>query len=215
MSWVKRVPPADPDYFCNCPPCPFCFVWDAAAGQDRAEKKGFALARLQPLALPVLAGIAFVLTVGITRRYGDLTTPASERFSLAASPAPQRHTAPVVPAIVSHTASESPAPSRADSPVHAKSVVATAPMSDPTQSEVPISLSLVNKQPDGTKFVVLHNVAEKPLFVTITLRNASAQKYWAQLPVGAADVTRLLPASPGDRITLSSAGYRDQVTEVY
>jgi hypothetical protein len=105
---------------------------------------------------------------------------------------------------------------RPDSAIHAQSLSATTSLSTPSEAEVPVRV-VVNKLPDGAERVDLRNLSAEPLLVTINVSGESApNKFIAQVPVAAADVTRLygLPASPGDRITLASRGYRDQVTRV-
>ena len=214
MSWVKRVPPGDPDYFCDCPPCPFCFVWAAEGGQDRPGKKRRERLGTPRFVLPILAGIAFVLTVGITMRHEDLSTAAPEQVSASTSPPVPGNT----PAPAQPNASDSAAAAPATEPPRAATVPAAAtPLSDPSLPEVPVTI-VIKRSSDGAMHrALLRNESAQPLLVTINVSNKSVpNKYMTQVSVAAADVTKLdgLPTAPGDRIILASAGYRDQVTYV-
>jgi len=83
MSWVRRVSPGDPAYFCNCPPCPFCFEW-VKEGDDARKRKSRERPTTLRFSLSILAGIAVALTVGITLLEQNLSTASSEH---AADPA--------------------------------------------------------------------------------------------------------------------------------
>jgi len=219
MSWVKRVPPGDPDYCCNCPPCPFCFVWADEGDEDRPSKRNQPRkARREPsrrrrFVLPLLAAVAFVVTVGITMRHGDVLSAVTELVFAPAGPAVPGH-APAAPQpTVPASAGEALARSSAAPAAPAKSLSPVSPASEPNQPEVPVTL-VTNKRVDGSGRVVLRNLSDQPLLVTINVSNASVpNKYMTQVSVSAADVAKLdgVPTAPGDQITLASAGYRDQV----
>ncbi|HXW74484.1 MAG TPA: hypothetical protein VEK10_06695 [Steroidobacteraceae bacterium] len=214
MSWVKRVPLGDPDYFCDRPPCPFCFVWAVEGSNDRREKKSHPQPRKRHVPY-VLAGIALVVTIGITIRHEDLLTWANADVSTQASP-PTRDPTPSAPQpIGSHSGSETAASSAALA-ARSKPIPTTTPVSDPPQTELPVSL-IAKTLPDGAQRFVLRNRSTEPLLVTIIVSNTSEQnKYVTQVSIAAADMTTLdgLTTVPGDRIILASAGYRDQVTQV-
>jgi len=83
---------------------------------------------MQRFVLPVLAGIGFVVTVGITMRHEGRSTRANVSAPTAVI---KGHTAPALQPTSAHRASGVLAASAADPAVPTKSVLPTTPVSDP------------------------------------------------------------------------------------
>jgi len=214
MTWVKRAPPGDPYYFCDCPPCPFCFVWVEEIGHDPPESKKGCLTRIQPLLLPLLAIIAFALTVGITMRHESLRSAANELVAAATS-LPARVQIPLaVQSTVAEPAGALSAASSSDSAVPTKTALPAAPASEPAPPEVPVAVVL-SPTAAGGLYAVLENQSTEPLLVMLTISDRKGgHKYTTTLTVPPYSAAQLegIAAERGDRITLASNGYRDQVT---
>jgi hypothetical protein len=214
MSWVKRAQPGDPYYFCNCPPCPFCFVWVEDADHDPAEKKRRGRTRIQPVVLPLLAIIAFALTVGITMRHESLRSAAKEFVSAATSLPARVQMPPAVQPTVAEPAGALPAAPSAGSAAMTKTAPTATPASEPAAPEVPVAVVL-SPTPAGGLYAVLENQSREPLLVMLSISDRKGgHKYTTTLTVLPYSTAQLdgIAAERGDRITLASNGYRDQVT---
>ena len=231
MSWVRRKAPGDPAYFCECPPCPFCFEWVDDAGKDRPRRsrrqhatlEQSSTGRQRPLAqrlvLPALVGIAFALTLGLTMRHQNAPNESSrllERTAVVARqevrtheeppPPTARREAPApTPPAVAKAASEPPA-SPADPGAEAASAAAPA-----RQEPVPVRYSL-KADPDTGVTISLRNWTQAALDLRVTAVDPStgnqsmvALNIPAQTTV---DVTRAgLVAEHGYELRLESPGY--------
>jgi len=231
MSWVRRMPPGDPAYFCDCPPCPFCFEWveEEAGDAPRARKRERSLKRtdasdsaggerrmVRQLLLPVLTGIAFVLTVGITMRHQnppsapDVHSAALVSPAALAPPVAQGHGVLPQPQAPAAAAKPPPAPVTASQPPPAPS---PDPADAATSEErpLPVRVSFVSS-PEAGVTVRLHNGTEAALDIKATAvdRSSGSQSMVAVNvpPLTTIDLTGAgLVAEHGYQLRVESPGY--------
>jgi hypothetical protein len=229
MSWVRRTAPGDPAYFCNCPPCPFCFEWvddvkdrPRRRKPERATLQASSTSRQRPVAqrlvLPALVGVAFALTLGLTMRHQNVPNESSrllERTAVVArrevrsreeppQPLAQRDApAPTPPATAN--AGEPPLPALSPADPGAE---ATEP---PRQEPVPVRFTL--KADPGTGVAIsLRNWTAAALDLRVTAVDpATGNQSMVALNIPArttVDVTRAgLVAEHGYQLRLESPGY--------
>jgi len=221
MSWVKRMPPGDPAYFCDCPPCPFCFEWVDERGDVTARRTGRERPRMRRLVLPVLAGTAFLLTVGLTMRNQNMwATPlAAPSISPTPRPSPSPPPASVPAATPSReaVASEQPAiPSVPASGVVAPESVRTDTSgNDVTNELVPVIMRVRGKEHTAA----LKSMSSDPLTVSVRSRNPTGGNesiVQVSVPPNArVDLAETgLVIDAGNEITLHSPPYRDRTLVV-
>ena len=235
MSWVRRVPPGDPAYFCDCPPCPFCFEWVAEKADDapRRRKRERPLRRkdasdslnaeprtMRRLLLPVLTGIAFVLTVGITMRHQRLPAPLIDHVPvLATLPVARREASP--PLAARSDPPPAPAQSAAPMPASEPPAAPSDPGSDATtegpapeparQEPLPVRLS-VRSSPESGVSITLRNGSRAPLDLKVTAvdpSSGSQSMVAVNIPaLTTVDLTRAgLVAEHGYQLRLESPGF--------
>jgi hypothetical protein len=216
MSWVKRMPPGDPAYFCDCPPCPFCFTWVDEKG-DAANRR--ARPRTRNPVLPVLAGTAFLLTLGLTMRPQNTWT-----IPLATTPIP-----PVSGPSPPRPASDPPATSFWNPAARQQRVIASVPASGEAAPEaVPLeaAASDVNANEPVPVFLRIHedgdghtpalqNTSNHPLTVKVQSHDPRTGNYWmGQVhlpPYARVDLAETgLVIETGYEIELQSPPYKDR-----
>jgi hypothetical protein len=216
MSWVKRMPPGDPAYFCDCPPCPFCFTWvneEGHAGNRRTSP------RTRNLVLPVLAGTAFLLTLGLTMRHQNtwMTPLATTPNPPASGPSgPRPASDPPATSFWNPAARQLPAiPSApASGEVATEAVPLKASASDVNPSElVPVYLR-IHGDGEGNA-PALKSMSNRPLTVRVQSHNPSNGNYrMVQVhvpPYARVDLAETgLLIEPGDEIALQSPPYKDR-----
>ena len=216
MTWVKRKPPGDPAYFCGCPPCPFCFAWVDEKG-DAADRR--ANPRIRNRVLPVLAGAAFLLTLGLTMRHQTTwTTPlATTPIRPASGPSAPR------------PASDPPATSFSSPAAGRKPAIPSVPASDEAAPEaVPLEASASEVNADelvpvlGTIYeheeahtLALRSMSKHPLTVRVQSHSPATGNYMmVQVnipPYAHVDLAETgLVVAPGDEIALQSPPYKDR-----
>jgi hypothetical protein len=220
MTWVKRDPPGDAEYCCECPPCPFCFVWVAEPRKRRPRRKKKEIEREPSSALrfvPLgLTGAAFVLTVAITMKHPGWPHAAQNTPRSAAAPAiplMQRR----LPAFgLARNESQVAAPASAPA---AEAATPTAPVAAPTSpvspdeqpsALVPVSFRFATET-SGLS-VSVRNMSMKPQDLTVTaVEPSSGSQTTVQVKIPGHATTNLteagLVAEPGYRLSVDSEGY--------
>jgi len=159
--------------------------------------------------LIVVSGlVVFLATVAIRMRL-DGTEPAPQQAVVTPQPAAGWMKTPATPGgarpieAVGHAASARPPPPQA--------------VSEPQLPEVPAALIVMPVQ-DGEKHAILRNMTGEPLLVTITVSSpAGSTKSTTEVALTTERSSKVdgLDTAPGDRITLTSSGYRDRTTFIY
>lgn len=158
--------------------------------------------------IAVSALVAFLVTVDIRMRL-DRTELVQQKTVVRSQPAAgwmstqstPRGARPIEVAEAKASASPPPPP----------------PVSEPQLPEVPAALIVMPAQ-NGEQHAILRNMAGEPLLVTITVSNPTGgTKSTTEVALTRERVSKVdgLDTASGDRITLSSSGYRDRITFVY
>ena len=234
MSWVRRKAPGDPAYFCECPPCPFCFEWVDDVREDRPRRgkrqratlEGSSRSRQRPLAqrlvLPALTGIAFALTLGLTMRHQKVPNKSSrllERTAVVARQEVRSHEQPPPPIAqrdapaattpaTANAAGEPPAPASAAPDPGAEATSAAEPV---RQELVPVRY-ILKADPDTGVTISLLNWSKAALDLRVTAvdpRTGNQSMVALNIPARTSvDVTRAgLVAEHGYELKLESPGY--------
>lgn len=232
MSWVRRTAPGDRAYFCECPPCPFCFEWvdDVGKGQPRRRRRDHATGEDSPtgrprslaqrLVLPALAGIAFALTLGLTMRHQNVPIESSRLLAVVARQAVRSHEEPPQPTVQLNAPALAPsaAPQAAREPTApaappADAIAAPAAAADEPVRQEPVPVRLALKaDPDTGITISLRNWTRAALDLKVTAvdpRTGNQSMVALNVPAQTTvDLMRAgLVAEHGYELKLESPGY--------
>jgi hypothetical protein len=220
MTWVKRDPPGDADYCCECPPCPFCFVWVSEPRERRRWRKNKAIEhersstlRFVPLGL---TAAAFALTVGITMRH-PRSPVAAENVAHTASASATQPMQPRLPAVpLARSEPQVAAPYSAPA---AAAAAATAPEGAPVsrvssdeEPSAPVPVSFRFEAETSGLTVLVRNMSMKPQdFAVTAVEPASGSQSTVQVNLAAHATMNLtqagLVAEHGYELSVDSRGY--------
>jgi hypothetical protein len=218
MTWVKRDPPGDAEYCCECPPCPFCFIWVDEPRKRRPRRKNQETERERSSSLrfvPLgLTGAAFVLTVAITMKHPGWPH-AAENTPRSAPAIPLMQ--PRLPAVgFARSEPQVEAPSSAPAAEAATTTVPAAAPTTPVSPEeqpsayVPVSFRFAAETSGLT--VSVRNMSMKPQDLTVTaVEPSSGSQTTVQVKIPGHATTNLteagLIAERGYRLSVDSEGY--------
>jgi hypothetical protein len=165
---------------------------------------------LSQIVLIAAAVLVFCATVALRMRIQSAGDPSVPERVTRAQPTENPSANPIT------RPNEPSAPTAA-----AATAVPRAPIPPPSMApggpplpELPATV-VVSAAPAGGYYAVLANQSAEPLLVRLTIANRKGEhKYTTELTVPAYSEAQLdgITAMSGDRVTLASSGYRDQVT---
>ncbi|MBV8404959.1 MAG: hypothetical protein JO203_12265 [Gammaproteobacteria bacterium] len=218
MTWVKRDPPGDSEYFCNSPPCPFCFVWVAEARERPRGKKiriesGRSVAlRFVPFAL---TGLAFVLVIAL-RHERSLDAPGTQVVGPATaavrSVLPAWESAPPVAASTPAAAAPPAAGPAPAAPADSGAGAAPVATSSEPPRNVPVSFRFAPDPSSSAAVVTVRNMSPQPQDLTVTAVDPrTGNRSTVLVNVAGHAIANLseagLVASHGWQLTVESQGY--------
>jgi hypothetical protein len=226
MSWVKRVLPGDQDYFCGCPPCPFCYQWVDDDDADQPEKRdadqprkrhALPLPRMRWLLVPVLVCVGFFLTMGVTLRHQQRPATPQNKYA-----PPTDMAVPPVTTLVDSSEPQTAPQSEikltgspaASPPTAAREETAAdaATPAEPEEQPVPVSFHFARSPDQSGVTVTLRNSAKGAQHVSVTAldpRTGNRSTVWVNMPgYSWANLNEAgLIAQHGDELMAESPGY--------